>query len=52
MATLLANPDELAFMGRAGRDLVAERYTWHSVTTQMLEAYDEGIQRFRTTAQK
>ena len=52
MATLLANPYELAFMGRAGRELVANRYTWRSVTTQMLNAYDEGILRYRTTAQK
>jgi glycosyltransferase involved in cell wall biosynthesis len=41
---LLAQP---AAMGRAGRELVAERYTWNRVTSQMLDAYEEGIARYR-----
>ncbi len=44
---LLSRSDRLGSMGRAGRALVAEHYTWGSVTTAMLDAYEEGIDRFR-----
>ena len=52
MAALLAQPEELANMGRSGHKLVASKYTWHSVTSQMLETYDEGINRFRFEASR
>ena len=42
---LLSDRNELARMGQAGRQLVAESYTWESATTQLVEAYEEGISR-------
>jgi glycosyltransferase involved in cell wall biosynthesis len=48
LRSLLSNPRELVSMGEAGRALVSERYTWPSVAAKMLEAYQEGIQRFRS----
>lgn len=47
LEAMLAQPDALAAMGDAGRALVATRYTWQSVTSQMIDAYEEGIERFR-----
>jgi glycosyltransferase involved in cell wall biosynthesis len=44
---LLTHPQRLRAMGQAGRALVAERYTWDSVTRLMLDAYQEGIDRHR-----
>lgn len=52
LRSLLSQPDRLRSMGRAGRALVAERYAWDSVTTAMLDAYEEGIDRFRRTPVK
>ena len=46
---LLARPADLAEMGRAGYELVANKYSWQSVAVQLLEAYEEGIARFRAT---
>jgi glycosyltransferase involved in cell wall biosynthesis len=42
---LLADRSGLARMGKLGRQLVTERYTWKWVTTQLVEAYEEGISR-------
>lgn len=42
---LLADHTGLVRMGLLGRKLVSERYTWESVTTQLVEAYEEGISR-------
>ncbi len=42
---LLFDRNELARMGQLGRQLVAERYTWENVTTQLVEAYEQGISR-------
>jgi glycosyltransferase involved in cell wall biosynthesis len=44
---LLTQPGRLRTMGDAGRLLVAEGYTWDSVTKLMLDAYAEGIARHR-----
>lgn len=49
---LLAQPQVLKAMGRAGKALVADRYTWESVTAQMLDAYAEGIARFKSRASR
>jgi len=43
---LLTQPQALIAMGRAGRALVANHYTWQSVTSRMLDAYEEGLARF------
>jgi glycosyltransferase involved in cell wall biosynthesis len=47
LSELLIQPERLRSMGRAGRALVAEEYTWGSITTAMLDAYEDGIDRFR-----
>ena len=46
LRTLLADPEALKRMGRRGRDLVMARYTWDSVTDEMLNAYAEGVSRY------
>lgn len=43
---LLTQPQALVAMGRAGRALVADHYTWQSVTSRMLDAYEEGLAGF------
>jgi glycosyltransferase involved in cell wall biosynthesis len=48
LARLLADPDTLKSMGRAGAHLVAERYSVDRTAELTLEAYEEGIQRFRS----
>lgn len=50
LADMLAHPDRLIAMGDAGRALVAERYTWRSVSAAMIDAYEEGIDRHRMNA--
>ena len=50
LTSLLADRPALRAMGEAGRALVAALYTWDNITTQMLDAYGEGIQRFRQQA--
>jgi len=47
LASLLADPSRLRSMGEAGIALVARDYTWRSVTSRMIDAYVEGIQRHR-----
>ena len=42
---MLADRDQLRRMGEAGRRLVIERYSWDSITDQLLEVYAEGIAR-------
>lgn len=42
---LLAAPGTLAEMGMRGRRLVAERFTWESITNDITAAYEEGIAR-------
>lgn len=49
LATLLADPPRLRAMGKAGRALVAAGYTWDSVAAQIVEAYEEGLARHRST---
>jgi len=44
---LLPDRDALARMGRAGAALVAERYSVDRVADMTLEAYREGLERFR-----
>lgn len=43
---LLPYPDLLKLMGESGYDLVRERYTWNRVTDMMIDAYEEGVNRF------
>jgi glycosyltransferase involved in cell wall biosynthesis len=40
MAALLEDPGEAAAMGRRGRRLVLERFTWPRVAEQMSMAYE------------
>lgn len=48
LSEMLEQPQALIAMGKAGRALVADRYTWKSVASQMLDVYGEGIARFKT----
>jgi glycosyltransferase involved in cell wall biosynthesis len=32
-------------MGRRGRELVLRDYSWERVTSQLVEVYEEGIER-------
>lgn len=45
---LLPDPARLIAMGEAGRALVARHYTWDSVASAMLDAYEEGLSRHRS----
>lgn len=47
---LLGAPNQLASMGEAGLRLVREEYSWDHVAEQMLQAYEDGIQRFHAAA--
>jgi glycosyltransferase involved in cell wall biosynthesis len=47
LARLAGDKDELGPMGRRGADLVRSRYTWGSVAEQMIDAYEEGVTRYR-----
>lgn len=47
LGQMLADAQRLGLMGEAGKALVAAHYTWDTITTQMLDAYAEGIARFR-----
>lgn len=38
---------DLGPMGHRGADLVRAKYTWDSVADQMIDAYEEGITRYR-----
>ena len=51
MLRLLNDPAEVRAMGEAGRALVASKYTWDLVTTQMLDVYAEGVDRFHRRRQ-
>ena len=43
LRTLAADPERARAMGRAGRERVAERFTWKAVTTRMLAAMRERL---------
>ncbi len=45
---LLSQPDKLVEMGMVGYKLVASEYTWARVTDKMIDAYEEGIDRFNS----
>jgi glycosyltransferase involved in cell wall biosynthesis len=47
LARLLADPESLTRMGRAGASLVAERYSVGRTADLTLDAYREGLDRFR-----
>jgi glycosyltransferase involved in cell wall biosynthesis len=47
LVNLSADKDGLAAMGRRGAELVRARYTWDSVADQMIDAYHEGLARYR-----
>ena len=47
LASALREPDKLLDMGRSALRLVSSRYTWAAVTTQLEDAYEEGIARHR-----
>jgi glycosyltransferase involved in cell wall biosynthesis len=49
LLSLLDSPAQLRTMGAAGRALVASEYTWQSVASQMLDAYEEGVSRHRAS---
>ena len=42
---LLSQPARLQQMGKAGLDLVRRRYSWDTITDQLLDAYRQGIER-------
>jgi glycosyltransferase involved in cell wall biosynthesis len=44
---LLRNTDRLHAMGRRAKALAAERYAWSRVIEQMIDVYQEGIDRHR-----
>jgi glycosyltransferase involved in cell wall biosynthesis len=46
LRSLLGCRDRLAELGRAGRRLVLRDYTWDRVAESMIEAYEEGLQRY------
>ncbi len=45
IADLLNNPEELKKMGIRGRNLVSRHYSWDTITDQLIDAYNEGIER-------
>jgi glycosyltransferase involved in cell wall biosynthesis len=42
---LITNRETLKQMGRNGRELVSQEYTWDKIADKMIEAYEEGIAR-------
>lgn len=44
---MLSDTGKLIGMGRAGREFVASRYSWEAIVDQMLDVYEEGVQRHR-----
>jgi glycosyltransferase involved in cell wall biosynthesis len=42
---LVAAPEETAQMGRRGRQLVLREYSWERVTDQLVQVYEEGVER-------
>jgi glycosyltransferase involved in cell wall biosynthesis len=47
IADLLDNPEKLKEMGINGRKLVLRKYSWDTITDQLIAAYMEGIERNR-----
>lgn len=45
LAGMLSNPDRLRAMGAAGQALVARKYTWDAISDQLIEVYQEGIEK-------
>jgi glycosyltransferase involved in cell wall biosynthesis len=50
MRQLLSGPAALQQMGEKGRALVESQYSWEQITQQMIEVYQEGIERHRAIA--
>jgi len=50
LVDLLGQPDRLRAMGRAGRALVAARYSWDTVTDRLLAVYERAISIHGTPA--
>jgi glycosyltransferase involved in cell wall biosynthesis len=48
LRALLSRPDELRQMGRRGVRLVNDNYTWNRIADSLLEAYAEGVARYRS----
>lgn len=48
LRTLLSHPKSLDLMGERGHKLVASQYTWANITDMMIDAYEEGINRFNS----
>jgi glycosyltransferase involved in cell wall biosynthesis len=44
---LLSQPYKLIAMGELGHKLVASKYSWYSITDKMIDAYEEGLDRFK-----
>ncbi|MCX6343540.1 MAG: glycosyltransferase [Armatimonadetes bacterium] len=51
LCEMLDMGDSLRTMGDAARNFVARDYTWDCITDQLLEVYEEGIQRHHRIAQ-
>ena len=49
MAQMLSNPESLRAMGRAGRQLVSQNYTWEPITARLEHVYREVLQKNKRT---
>ena len=49
LSEMLSDPPALENMGRAGRQLVSTRFTWERITNKLLDAYAEGMDRYRAS---
>jgi glycosyltransferase involved in cell wall biosynthesis len=52
LTKLLSDEDALERMGRAGKALVAARYSVERVADLTLETYEEGLKRFRARSSR
>lgn len=50
LSDLLSNPERLKAMGATGREFVRAYYSWDAITDQMIEVYQEGLERNKSTA--
>lgn len=50
MIELLKDKAELRFMGRKGRELVEQNYSWDKIADEHLEVYREGLDRHSSTS--
>ena len=50
LGDLLARPDRLRAMGRAGRALVADKYSWDAITDRLLALYERAVAMHASSA--